>query len=382
MAKVGDDSQKRQKRLNPVKGGAFAFITSGGHRLPSLYRPARLTNPTGEGKADMNALEEALKKLEARAEEQREKAKQEGRPTLSVVKRRMVESSVKIAATLPDDILFQHTVFCQTVLPFRDPGSEVRTWQRQQGTATLQLEAGYAKDPQGLFVPVGLPFGPAARLILCHLNTEALQTGCPVIDVKDSLTAFVARLQGFSPNGREIRKFKDQLTRLSASTMRLAVDRDGYAIQKNMHIVSEFTLWAERFDGERFLVPQHISLSAEYFESLQAHAVPLDERAVAALAHSAMGLDVYMWLAQRLHRIDPKRGQFIPWAALHTQFGQGYKLIRQFRAAFLGVLREVKTQYPQARFKTDKGGILLGHSKPPVLPRPLVVGLPPPPPDP
>ena len=70
MAKVGDDSQKRQKRLNPVKGGAFAFITSGGHRLPSLYRPARLTNPTGEGKADMNALEEALKKLEARAEEQ------------------------------------------------------------------------------------------------------------------------------------------------------------------------------------------------------------------------------------------------------------------------------------------------------------------------
>lgn len=330
----------------------------------------------------MGTLEDALEKLEARAEEQREKAKQEGRPVLSVVKRRMIESSVKINATLPDDILFQHTVFCQTVLPFRDPGPEVRVWQRQQGSATLHLEAGYVKDPKGLFVPVGLPFGPAARIILCHLNTEALQTGSPVIDVEGSLTAFVTRLQGYNPNGREIRKFKDQLTRLSAATMRLAVDRDGYAIQKNMHIVSEFTLWAERFDGERFLVPQHISLSAEYFESLQAHAVPLDERAVAALAHSAMGLDVYMWLAQRLHRIDPQRGQFIPWTALYAQFGQGYKDIRFFRRDFLSILKTVKTQYPQARFKTDKGGMLLGHSKPPVLPRPLVVALPPPPPDP
>lgn len=320
--------------------------------------------------------------LEAHAKEQQDKAKREGRPTLSVVKRRMIESSVKIAATLPDDILFQHTVFCQTVLPFRDPGPDVRIWEREQGNIFLSLEAGRAKDPQGKFVPVGLPFGPAARLILCHLNTEALQTGCPVIDVKDSLTAFVARLQGFRPNGQQIRKFKEQLTRLSASTMRLAVDRDGYSIQKNMHIVSEFTLWAERFEGERFLVPQHISLSAEYFESLQAHAVPLDERAVAALAHSAMGLDVYMWLAQRLHRVDPQRGQFIPWTALHAQFGQGYKQIRQFRAAFLAVLKVVKTQYPQARMRTDKGGLMLGQSKPPVLPRPLVVALPPPPPPP
>jgi hypothetical protein len=118
--------------------------------------------------------------------------------------------------------------------------------------------------------------------------------------------------------------------------------------------------------GERFLFPQEIILSADYFESLQARAVPLDERAVAALAHSAMGLDVYMWLAQRLHRVDPQRGQFIPWTALHAQFGQGYKDIRFFRRAFLGVLKMVKTQYPQARVKTDKGGMLIGHSPPPV----------------
>lgn len=35
----------------------------------------------------------------------------------------------------------------------------------------------------------------------------------------------------------------------------------------------------------------------------QKHTVPLDERALAGLAHSAMALDIYTWLAQRLHRV-------------------------------------------------------------------------------
>jgi len=53
---------------------------------------------------------------------------------------------VKISAKLPDDILFQHTVFCQTVLPYRDPGPEVREWKREQGNIKLFIEAGKAYD--------------------------------------------------------------------------------------------------------------------------------------------------------------------------------------------------------------------------------------------
>jgi hypothetical protein len=293
------------------------------------------------------------------------------------IKRRLIENSVKIGAKLADDILFQHTVFCQTVLPYRDPGPEVRIWEREQGNVSLSIEAGRAKNPQGQFVPVGLPFGTAARLILCHLNTEALRTGSPVIEIEGSMTAFIARLQGFSPNGAQIRKFKDQLIRLSASIIRLVAVQEKSAVQINTQIVSAFDLWIERFEGERFLFQKKIQLGMEYFANLQEHAIPLDERAVAALAHSAMGLDVYCWLAQRLHRVDQKRGQFVPWAALHQQFGQGYEQIRQFRAAFLQVLKVVKTQYPAARFGTDKGGMMLGNSPPPVQRPAVLVGSPP-----
>jgi len=294
------------------------------------------------------------------------------------IKRRLIENSVKIGAKLADDILFQHTVFCQTVLPYRDPGPEVRIWEREQGNVSLSIEAGRAKNPQGQFVPVGLPFGTAARLILCHLNTEALRTGSPVIEIEGSMTAFIARLQGFSPNGAQIRKFKDQLIRLSTSIIRLVAVQETSAVQINTQIVSTFDLWVERLEEERFLFQKKIQLSMEYFANLQEHAIPLDERAVIALAHSAMGLDIYCWLAQRLHRVDPKRGQFVPWAALHQQFGQDYERIRKFREVFLHTLKMVKTQYPAARFGIDKGGMMLGNSPPPVQrPAVLVGSLPP-----
>jgi hypothetical protein len=330
----------------------------------------------------METPESPLEMLQRLQRQRAEKARAEGRATVTPIKKRMIESGIQIAVQLPDDILFQHTVFCQTVLPYRDPGPEVRIWERQQGNVSLSLEAGRTKDPQGQFVPVGLPFGTAARLILCHINTEALRTGSPVIEIEGSMTAFVARLQGFGPNGAQIRKFKDQSIRLSAALVRLAVDREGHAVQVDTKIINAFELWVERFDQERFLSPKKIQLSADYFASLQEHAIPLDERAVVALAHSAMGLDVYCWLAQRLHRVDPKRGQFVPWTALHQQFGQGYKLIRQFRSAFLEVLKMVKTQYPASRFGIDKGGMMLGNSPPPVQRRAVLVGAPEPTPAP
>ena len=310
----------------------------------------------------METPESPLETLQRLQRQQAEKARADGRATVTPIKKRLIASSVEIGAKLADDILFQHTVFCQTVLPYRDPGPEVREWKREQGNIKLFIEAGKAYDPTTQRLEeTGLPFGPAARLILCHLNTEALRTGSPVVEVQGSMTAFVSRLQGFTPNGQQIRKFKDQLTRLSTALIRFVADTEGYAVQIDTKVIAGFDLWAERFEGGRAMFPHVIKLSTDYFTNLQEHAIPLDERAVAALAHSAMALDVYCWLAQRLHRVDPKRGQFIPWTALHQQFGQGYKDIRFFRRVFLATLKMVKTQYPASRFGIDKGGMMLGR---------------------
>jgi hypothetical protein len=286
---------------------------------------------------------------------------------LSRVQRRLVSSAVEIEATEPDKVLFQHTVFCQTGLPYRNPGDEIRTWQRRQGAARLQIEAGTAFNLDADdFVKVGLPFGPKPRLILAYLNAEAVRTGSPDIEVEESLTAFVKRI-GLAAKGQNIRLIKDQLARLSASQIRLAVAYgDNRARQVNAQIVSGFDLWFPKDDRQRVLWPSQVRLSLDYFESLGKHAVPLDERAIAALSHSAMALDLYAWLAYRLHQVPGRKPYFITWKALQDQFGWHYKRIRDFRRVFRDTLQMVLSQYQAARIEMDEKGMTLRNSPPPI----------------
>src|SRR5206468_2204782 len=93
------------------------------------------------------------------------------------------------------------------------------------------------------FIELPLPFGPKARLVLMHLNGEAIRSRSPEIEVEDSMTAFVRRLMRADPNGREIRAFKDQLSALSAATVRLAVDQAEASSQINTQIVRNLELW-------------------------------------------------------------------------------------------------------------------------------------------
>ena len=64
----------------------------------------------------------------------------------------------------------------------------MREWKRQQGAVSLLVEAGQAQIPKtGEWVKLGLPWGTKPRLILAHLNTEALKHQSPVIEVEGSL---------------------------------------------------------------------------------------------------------------------------------------------------------------------------------------------------
>jgi len=291
------------------------------------------------------------------------------RMTLTPQQRRLLDTSVAIRSDPPERIDFLHTVQCQIGIPYRNPGDSVREWDRKQGHASLRIEAGSVIDPEtGNFVHVGLPYGEKPRLVLIHMATEAVRTGSPVVDVEESMTAF-ARSLGLETNGQQLKSLKDQLARLAASTVRMGTVEEGRAVQVNTQFVSAFDLWFPRQADQRVLWPSTVRLSEEYFQSLGQHAVPLDHRAVAALASSSMALDIYAWLAQRLHRVPTGKPQFIAWDSMHEQFGQGFARIRDFRRKFLQTLHQVGSAYPAAKLSTDDGGLTLSHSPPPVAPR-------------
>ena len=209
---------------------------------------------------------------------------------LTPVERRRLKSSRRIEEAPAERIAYQHTVLCQTVLPYRDPGDGVRVWKREQGATCLLVQAGYIRDPATRsMIETGLPYGSRPRLILAHLNREALLHGSPRIEVEHSLSAFIRRIQDRPPTGPEIRRFKDQLSRLAAALVRLAIDlSEERAFQVDTKIIDAFELWLEKDERQRVLWPSVVELSPRYFDSLARHAVPLDERAIGALANSPL----------------------------------------------------------------------------------------------
>ena len=275
--------------------------------------------------------------------------------------------------TMPEDqedVVFQHSVLCQTCLPYRDPGDDVRLWDRRNGHLSMRIQAGTAWDAEReTWVDVGLPYGPKPRLVLYHLNTEALRTQSAEIELEDNLTSFVKRTLSLDTKGRNIRAVKEQITRLAAADFRFGAGMDGQSLTVKGPVIDAFALWKTGDVKQRLLWPSTVRFSSIYFQSLMQHAVPLNEAAVSRLSHSAMCLDIYTWLAQRLHRVDPKKPAFVPWISLKQQFGPDYAGMNDFRRVFKRTLAQVQKVYRVAKFVVNGGGMILHNSQPPVLRR-------------
>jgi hypothetical protein len=307
-------------------------------------------------------------RLERQAEQRPDKSARKLGDVLKVPKvtpttKRLIDAHAHILDGPADDIAFSHSVLCQTSLPYRP--TDERVWIRDQGHVSLLIEAGRARHPDtGKWVELPLPHGEKPRLVMLHLNSEAKRTRSPIIDVRDSMTAFVRAL-GIDTNGRNLRTLRDQLARLAAASIRLGV---GSTTIKT-DVIDAFDLWWPDDAKQRTMWPSTVRLAPRYFDSLMEHAVPLDSRAVAALAHSALDLDIYAWLAQRLHRIHKAKPQTITWQALKSQFGPDYDRLRDFRRKFVPALKTVLTAYPDARIEMVDAGLVLWNSPPPVLKR-------------
>lgn len=266
--------------------------------------------------------------------------------------------------------VFQHSILCQTFLPYKNPGDIVRDVQKRQGRAVLSLEAGSIFNPHTeSFKKVGLPYGAKARLILSYISTQAVRQQSPIVDVESSMTAFIKRI-GLNNDGVTIKLAKEQLKRLAATRISIGFLLDAEkkrGMQTNLNLIQSFDVWFPENAEQKALWSSNVKLSDEYFNSLINHAIPLDERALAALSNNALALDIYSWLAQRLYRVQIGQPEFVPWKGLKEQFGEGYADMFKFKQKFRQTLQLVLSQYKDAKIEEDKNkGFFLRHSPTPI----------------
>jgi len=293
--------------------------------------------------------------------------KYQGKYSNKPIENKIVTSAVEIRTDLAqiENAMFQHSVLCQAFLPYRNPGDDISIWKRRQGNASLIIQCLQKEHPEsGDFVTIGLPYGTKARLILAFINSQSIITQNPRVDVTDSMTAFIERI-GIANTGRNIKEVKNQLARIASSVLSLTYKvSDTRTLNADFKLIKTYDLWFPKNKQQRVLWNSEIELTQEYFGSLMEHAIPLDERALAALSHNAMALDTYMWLAQRLHRV--KDIQFITWKAMKDQFGEGYARMADFKKQFRKVLTIVKLVYRDAKIAEvkNKGFHLLNSPSP------------------
>jgi hypothetical protein len=258
---------------------------------------------------------------------------------------------------------FLHAGLCQVGLP-RSRVPDL-TFERTSGKASILLQAGKLWDgDRGEWVQQPLPYGTRPRLALVHISTEAVRTRSPVIPVGKSAREFLMKL-GLDVGGRSYNTFSSQMRSLACCHISLGFGSETLSAAP----IKRFSAWSIPDAEAGGLTPGVIELTPDFYESLVKLAVPLDPRALAALKHSALALDVYAWLVHRLHRI--KAPTFLSWRNLHEQFGQEYAEVKLFKREFLRMLRMVHAVYPTAKIEQVNGGIKLKNS-PPAVPKTLV----------
>ncbi len=280
---------------------------------------------------------------------------------LPAIHHRIIDAAVEIEQDDPLGIIYQHSLFCQVALPRSRP--EGRVFERAYRNGSISLEAGKLWDGTR-WIEQPLPAGPKPRLALCHLNSEAVKTRCPVVEVDRSARKFMERLGLNTDGGSTYNLFKREMKALAACRMTLGFGDAEHPVTVDAKPIRRFEAWLTHEKGQPTFWPGVIELSREYFDSLLEHAVPLDPRAVSALAHSAMALDAYSFLARRLYTLE--KPVKVTWHQFHAQFGHEFKDWRNFKQRFIPALRAALVVYPSAKVEEVTGGLLLKPSLPPV----------------
>ena len=252
-------------------------------------------------------------------------------------------------------------------LPRTNPGRQLQ-YKRVNGPYTLIMTA---------VGQTGLPFGNLPRLLLAWVCTEAVRTQSRELFLGSSLSEFMRKL-GVAPIGGGSRgertRLRSQMRRLFNAHIQLAYEDKNVDATVNAVIADRTVFWwNERKPGESSRWTSTIGLSEKFFNEIVNHPVPINMNTLKALKRSALGLDLYLWLTYRTFTL--MRPMRLSWSCLYRQFGvdpakaRDNRIIQDFRKDCLRELIKIKTAWPDLKYSTGKGVMVLWPSRPAISPR-------------
>lgn len=284
------------------------------------------------------------------------------REALDKLERQCVDAAAAVMFDEQHRVGIMHAGFAITALPHKDiPETQ---WIRRGAGVRLLVESG----SDGSLQPIGIPFGSIARMILLYLQTEAVKTRSREIELGRSMNQWLTSM-GIDNGGKTYKLVREQSKRISLCRLTFYKETANATLVTNGSFVRDAII-PTREDDQLPLWREAVRLDEGFYASLIEHPMPVREAAIRQIGSRSMAIDVYVWLAYRLHQLDKPTP--VSWAALCAQFGAGFNRSWHFKAKFREPLALALAAYPEAHVSIDDAGVILYPSAPPVPDRKVV----------
>jgi hypothetical protein len=270
--------------------------------------------------------------------------------------RMVIEAAYQVLSDDAERMGFTYSGFALTSLPHKPQQSQ--TWRREGHNLTLVLQAGVDRNEKSL----GLPYGSYARFILLFLQSEAIRTRSREIELGRSMRVWLGTKMGLSIGGMTYKNVSEQARRISGCTLTFFADKSGAQVKSRGGFVKTEITMTNVVGEQPSLWQDRVLLDEDFYRALSEHPVPVSETALRAIGPRSLVIDVYIWLAYRLHAL--KKDVEVGWPALHAQFGAEVGRIRGFRKYFIECLALATAAYPEARVQIGDRGVILRPSRP------------------
>jgi hypothetical protein len=270
--------------------------------------------------------------------------------------RMVIEAAYQVLSDDAERMGFTYSGFALTSLPHKP--HQGTTWRREGHNLTLVLQAGVDRNENSL----GLPYGSYARFILLFLQSEAVRTQSREVELGRSMRVWLGSKMGLSIGGMTYKNVSEQAKRISGCTLTFFADRSGAQIKSRGGFEKTEITMTNVIGDQPTLWQDRVLLDEDFYRALREHPVPVSEAALRAIGPRSLVIDIYIWLAYRLHAL--RRDTEVGWPSLYAQFGAGVGRIRGFRKYFIECLAIATAAYPEARIDIGERGVTLRPSRP------------------
>lgn len=275
--------------------------------------------------------------------------------------RKVVDAAAGYLATDSVDVGFLFSGWAYTPLPHRRLADD-ETWSVRTDHASIVIQPGIYVPDEGKHVSVGVPYGSRARLILLYLQTQAMKNKSREIELGACLTSWMQKMN-ISKGGKSYADVREQADRIARCRLSFQFKQGSMSGLINQHILDQ-AVFTHDPESPNTRFAETVTLSEGYYQQLKKHPIPVEDAAIRQISNNSMAIDVYIWLAYRLHALNQPTK--ITWKSLHLQFGSGYGRLDNFKLRFKESLALALAVYPDASISDEQFGIVLNPSRPPI----------------